>query len=143
MTTPDDLVDETDDPVPSGAVAVGTMGDDPVGDGSGDPTADGGAERGGFADDLVLIDDPAHSGRRMTNIVSWVVVGIACAVVAATMHPVWIFQNTTATGGDMAPTSGARPSSVTSCSRTSGSRAGHRTGTPGSPRTCSTWWSPR
>ncbi len=113
MTTPDDIVDDSDDPVPSAAVAVDTLDavdddtldddtvDDTVDDGSGGPAADGGAERGGFADDLVLIDDPEHGGRRMTNIVSWVVVGIACAVVAATMHPEWIFQNTTATGGDM------------------------------------------
>ncbi|MBU6215730.1 MAG: hypothetical protein KGR17_03920, partial [Acidobacteria bacterium] len=113
MTTPDDIVDDSDDPVPSVAVAVDTLDaldddtldddtvDDTVDDGSGGPAADGGAERGGFADDLVLIDDPEHGGRRMTNIVSWVVVGIACAVVAATMHPEWIFQNTTATGGDM------------------------------------------
>ncbi len=58
-------------------------------------------ESAALGDRLVLLDDPDHPRRRTTDIVSWVVVGLTCAVVAATMHPEWIVQNTTATGGDM------------------------------------------
>ncbi|MFM7509926.1 MAG: hypothetical protein ACKO5A_10325, partial [Actinomycetota bacterium] len=64
-----------------------------------DPVAD--ASPPPLEDRLVLVDDPEYPQHRLTNIVSWVVVGLTCAFVAATMHPEWIFQNTTATGGDM------------------------------------------
>ena len=60
MTTPDDLVDDTDDPTPATSVAVDTLADPSDDPGSVDPDAESGAERGGFADDLVLIDDPDH-----------------------------------------------------------------------------------
>ncbi len=50
---------------------------------------------------LIPIDDPRHSGRSVTEIVSWVIVALACVLVAVTLHPEWIFRDTTATGGDM------------------------------------------
>ena len=52
MTTPDDLVDDTDDPTPATSVAVDTLADPSDDPGSVDPDAESGAERGGFADDL-------------------------------------------------------------------------------------------
>jgi hypothetical protein len=50
---------------------------------------------------LIAIDDPSHPSRRLAEVVSWVVVGLACLLVAVTLHPEWIFRNTTPTGGDM------------------------------------------
>jgi hypothetical protein len=64
-----------------------------------DEPADDGS--GGAFEHLITVDDPDHPQRNLTNIASWVIVGITCAVIAATLHPEWILRNTTATGGDM------------------------------------------
>jgi hypothetical protein len=70
-------------------------------DTSGDAGTDAGVPPEVPLEPLVTIDDPAHPGRSITEIVSWIVVGLACVLVAMTVHPEWIFQNTTPTGGDM------------------------------------------
>lgn len=93
-----------------------------AGDRDGVAEPDGSGSAGGAADDdvvadpaagaddappasplepLVTVADERHSARNLTTIISWVVVGLACLLVAVTVHPEWIFRDTTATGGDM------------------------------------------
>ena len=50
---------------------------------------------------LVPIDDPANPGHGVANLVSWVIVAITCIAVAWSLHPEWIFNTNTPTGGDM------------------------------------------
>jgi hypothetical protein len=87
------------DPVRPGArsVADGTQG----GPDDSDGTGDGHGDRGPGWPAMTLIDDPAHPGRSLAELVSWVVVGLACLGVLWSLHPEWIIRTTTPTGGDM------------------------------------------
>ncbi len=51
--------------------------------------------------DRRAIDDPEHSGHDVQKWVSWGIVAACCVFVFATLNPHLIFQNSTATGGDM------------------------------------------
>jgi hypothetical protein len=50
---------------------------------------------------VIPIDDPGHPARRAVRYISWAIVALCCVLVAVTVHPEWIFRNTTPTGGDM------------------------------------------
>jgi hypothetical protein len=78
--------------------------DDGVEDGAPGARALGGDGDGGDAPGspaMTLIDDPAHQHRSTADLVSWVVVALACLGVLWSLHPEWIVRTTTPTGGDM------------------------------------------
>ncbi|UDY35617.1 hypothetical protein [Dermatobacter hominis] len=112
-------------PAGSGTAGSEAPGPEPAGAGStvvepgfvpGEGTADGsGSEHGlllaGGPDDdeerrdpaepLVEVDDPEHGGRQWADLVSWVVVGLTCLFIFASLSPAGIFSTNTPTGGDM------------------------------------------
>ncbi|MBS1839109.1 MAG: hypothetical protein JST64_15555 [Actinobacteria bacterium] len=51
--------------------------------------------------ELLEVDDPAHPGHSWAVIVSWVVVGLTCVFVFASLSPQAILSTATPTGGDM------------------------------------------
>jgi hypothetical protein len=53
------------------------------------------------AEASIDIDDPENSGANLAKWVSWGIVATCCAIVFISLDPLLIFQNTTATGGDM------------------------------------------
>ena len=55
----------------------------------------------GGAEPSIDIDDPENSGANLAKWVSWGIVATCCAIVFISLDPLLIFQNTTATGGDM------------------------------------------
>jgi len=114
------------DPSPTRSSDASSQQTDPAQlDGDGAP--DDGASDDGASDDLVLgdatdderavrvdgevvaidpvrlieVDDPAHPSRDWANLVSWVVVGLACVFVFASLSPHGILSTNTPTGGDM------------------------------------------
>ncbi len=50
---------------------------------------------------LIDVDDAEHPSRDWANLVSWVVVGLACVFVFASLSPQGILSTNTPTGGDM------------------------------------------
>jgi hypothetical protein len=75
---------------PHGAGSVAVAVEEPPDDGRRDP-----------GEPLVEIDDPEHSGRSWADLVAWVIVGLTCLFVFASLSPAGIFNTNTPTGGDM------------------------------------------